>query len=197
MYLTITHPDLSYSVNRLSQFLANPRLPHLHAAMRVLQYIKRTLGQGLFFSSSSIVQLKAFAYSDWAACPDTWRSILGFCVFLGSALVSWKSKKQQVITRSSVEAKYCYMANTTCELIWLLGLIKYLKVSHLGPALLFCDNQAALHIAANPVYHDRTKHIKIDLHLVREKVQAGLLKTLHVNTHNQLADLLTKALHPS
>ena len=87
------------------------------------------------------------------------------------------------------------MANTTCELIWLISLLK--DVPHLSLALLFCDNQTALHIAANPIYHERTKHIEIDYHIVREKLQTGLLKTLHVLTHNQLADLLIKALHPS
>ena len=77
------------------------------------------------------------------------------------------------------------------------GLLKDLGVHYLGPTLLFCDNQSALHIVANPIYHERTKHIEIDCHIVQEKLQADLLKTLHVHTHNQLIDLLTKALHPS
>ena len=197
LYLTITRPDLSYSINRLSQYLANPRLPHLYDAMRILQYIKRTPEQGRFFSSTTTVQLKAFADSDWAACPDTQCFISGFYVFLGSYLISQKSKKQQIVSRLSAEAEYWCITNTTCELVWLFALLKDLRVTHPGSTLLFCDNRAALYIATNLVYHERNKHIKIDCFIVREKIQAGLLKTLHVHTNNQLPDIFTKAFHHS
>ena len=107
--------------------------------------------------------------------------------------MSWKSKKQPTVARSLAEAEYRAMANVASEVDWLVKLVQDFGIS-VGSVKLLCDNQAALHIASNPTFHERTKHIDIDCHFVKERVQSGLLKLIHVKSQHQLADLMTKAL---
>lgn len=166
----------------------------MKALNRVLQYIKGFVGQGLFLSSSSSPEIKAFSDTDWASCPETRRSITGFCVFISDSLVFWRSKKQHTVSRSIAELEYRAMAATASEITWLQKLLKDLYITQEKPAILYYDNQAALYISSNPVFHERTKHIEINCHYVREKMQEENLKALHVRTEHQVADILTKPL---
>ncbi|XP_048622908.1 uncharacterized mitochondrial protein AtMg00810-like [Brassica napus] len=197
LYLTHTRPDITYAVHKLSQFMSAPRQDHLTAAQQVLRYLKNDPAQWMFYPASSSVHLTAFCDADWASCPDSRRSTTGYCVFLGDSLISWRAKKQHTVSRSSSEAEYRSIADTTCELIWLVVLLRDLHCPLTGPATLFCDNQYAFHVASNPVFHERTKHIEIDCHVVREKLLSGFLKIMHVRSEHQLEDILTKTVQPA
>ncbi|KAM2531947.1 hypothetical protein PS1_000623 [Malus domestica] len=194
IYLTITRPEISYSVHILSQFMQQPRKPYLDAVHRLLRYLKGAPRQGLLFPSNGSLILIGYYDANWARCPITRRSVTGYCIFLGGVLMSWKTKKQSTVSRSSIEAEDRAMALATCELTWMKVLLADLRVDHHGPAKLYCDNQDALHIAANPVFHERNKHIEIDCHVVREQIQSGVITTTYIPTRQQLANIFTKPL---
>uniref|UniRef100_A0A2N9IIA8 Uncharacterized protein n=1 Tax=Fagus sylvatica TaxID=28930 RepID=A0A2N9IIA8_FAGSY len=149
VYLTVTRPDISYAVHQ------------------------GTLFHGLHFSAQSPLTLRAYSDADWAGDPTDRRSTTGYCFLLGSSLISWRSKKQSVVARSSTEAEYRALADTTSELLW-----------------------SAIQIAHNDVFHERTKHIEIDCHLVRHHLLQGSLQLISVSSHDQLADIFTKS-HPT
>ncbi|KAI3500537.1 hypothetical protein L1887_36359 [Cichorium endivia] len=194
IYLTNTRPDISFTVQTLSQFMHAPRKSHLKIAVRVLRYLKLCPGKGILMSKSSDLLLTAWSDSDWAKCVNSRRSITGYCLFLGDNLISWKSKKQSTVSRSSTESEYRALATVTCEVLWLLKLMQDLGLKYKVPISIFCDNQSAILLSLNPVLHERTKHIEIDVHLVRDKVSEGVVKVVKVDSSEQIADILTKPL---
>jgi hypothetical protein len=196
LYLTTTRPDITFIVQQLSQFISKPTQVHYQAACRVIRYLKGSPGHGLMFSRDSKLQIFGFSDADWAGCLDTRKSVTGMCFFLGTSLISWHTKKQTIVSRSSSEAEYRALGSATCEIQWLLYLLADLKVTCDHIPVMYCDNQSALHVAANPVFHERTKHLEIDCHIVREQVQAGILHLMSVTSAEQLADFFTKSLHP-
>lgn len=194
IYLTITRPDITYPVHILSQFMSTPTTVHWNAALKLLRYIKNSPGQGLLLSASSPLELSVFSDADWGTCPMTRRSLSGYCVMLGKSLLSWKCKKQNTVARSSAEAEYRSMANAVCEATWLFNLLRELSIPIPTPLPLFCDNSSALQIAENPILHERTKHIALDCHLVRDNVKSGFICPTYLSTKIQPADLFTKSL---
>ena len=192
VYLTVTQPDISYTVHIVSQFMAAPRSLHYAAVLRILQYLKGTLFHGLHLSSQSSLTLQAYSDANWAGDPTDRRSTTGYCFLLGDSLISWRSKKQSVVARSSTEAEYRALADTTVELLWLRWLLQDLGIDCSTAIPIHCDNRSAIKIAHNDVFHERTKHIEIDCHFVRHHLLQGTLQLRSVSSQDQLADIFTK-----
>ena len=192
IYLSHTRPDIAYAVSVVSRFMHNPSKQHMDAVVRILRYLKSAPGKGLLFSKHGNTDILGYSYSDWAGKGDR-RSTSGYLTFVGGNLVTWKSKKQKVVSLSSAEAEYRAMVKGICELLWLKRLMGELGFSSEKPMKLFCDNQSAIKIAENPVQHDRTKHVEIDRNFIYEKLENKEIEVPYVSTKGQLADMLTKA----
>ena len=167
---------------------------HWNAFIHIVKYIKGSLGKGLLYSHNNYTKVVFYSDADLAGSPSDRRSTSGYCVSIDDNLISWKSKKQSVVARYSAEAEYRVMVSATCELIWLKELLKELQFGEVTQMTLICDNQVALHISSNPVFHERTKHIEIDCHFIREKIISGDIKTEFVKLNSQLTDIFTKPL---
>lgn len=193
-YLTFTRPDIAYGVHQVCLYMHDLRVPHMNALRRIIRYIKGTLRHGLQMVKGDIGCLTAYSDADWAGCPDTRRSTSGYCVFLGPNLVSWSAKRQRTVSRSSSEAEYKGVANAVAELSWLRNLMTELHLKISKTSVVYCDNISSVYLASNPVKHQRTKHIELDIHFVREKVAIGEVKVMFVPSSLQYADIFTKGL---
>ncbi|GAU17623.1 hypothetical protein TSUD_254980 [Trifolium subterraneum] len=193
-YLTFTRPDISYAVQQVCLHMHDPKDEHMNALKRILRYIQGTLDHGLHLYKSPVSGLTSYTDADWGGCPDTRRSTSGYCIFLGDNLISWSSKRQPTLSRSSAEAEYRGVANVVSESCWIRNLLLELHCPIHKATLVHCDNISAIYLSGNPVQHQRTKHIEMDIHFVREKVARGQVRVLHVPSRYQIADIFTKGL---
>nr|GEZ06861.1 ribonuclease H-like domain-containing protein [Tanacetum cinerariifolium] len=171
-YLTFTRQDLSYAVKQICLYMHDPREPHLAALKCILRYVQDSLDLGLHLYASSTTSLVGYTNVDWAGCPSTRRSTSGYCVFLGDNLLSWSIKRQHTLSCFGAEAEYQGVANVVAETTWLRNLLRELHSPLSTATLVYYDNVSAIYMAANPVQLQRTQHIEIDIHFVRDMVTA-------------------------
>lgn len=164
IYLTLTRPDITYTVNVVSLFMHSPASAHLVVVDRILCYLKKNPGKDIIFTKYDIILLEAYTDAGWAGSIDM-KFTTGYCIYLDENLVVWRSKKQTVYVRSSAEAEYWAVAMGITELLWVNILLKNIGIEIDGTMRLYCDNKAAIYLSNNPVLHDRTKYVEIDWHL--------------------------------
>jgi hypothetical protein len=171
-----------------------PQEEHMQAVHRILSYLKLNPGRGIFFKKSITRNIEIYTDADHARDRETRKSTSGYCTYVWGNLVTWRSKKQTVVSTSSAEAELRAVEKGVCEGIWVMRLLKELGIQHDGPMQLWCDNKASIEMVKNPVYHDRTKHVEIDRHFIKEKIEAGIMTLSHIRSADQIADIFTKPL---
>jgi hypothetical protein len=196
MYMAIcTRPDMAFSVNRLAQFSANPGCTHWSAVQHVLSYLKATRSYRLVLGGRSTnITLMGSADSDYVSNVDTQKSVSGYAFFLGKGMISWSSKKQATVTTSSCEAEYISACHTAKEAVWLRKLLNLLGYKQELPTLIQSDNMGTITIIKDPSFHAHSKHIDIQHHYVRERVENQEPEFKYVHTSKMIADILTKPL---
>ncbi|XP_075170114.1 uncharacterized protein LOC142242423 [Haematobia irritans] len=188
-----TRPDIQHSVSKLAQHNTNPHAEHMVAVKHILRYLRGTAEFGLKFEKGDSV-VHGYVDSDWGSDAIDRKSYTGYVFFIGNSVVSWESKKQQTVALSTTEAEYMAMSNASKEAIYLGKFLEELGYSDGSPIQLNVDNQGAIKLAMNPVYHNRTKHIDIKFHHVREVIRRKEVELRYCPTEEMIADIMTKNL---
>jgi hypothetical protein len=194
MYLVNTRPNICYAVNVLSQFMSQPRQTHLIAAKHVLRYLRGTVGYGLRYASSVDLSLQGYADADWEGSAVDRKSTFDCCFTLGSAMVSWCSRKHSSVALSTAKVEYIALSVAVCEAVWLPKLLTDLFDHEMDPTTIHCDNQSCVKLSENLAFHDISKHIEIKYHYIRDMVQRKTIHVQYLPTHEQIADIFTKPL---
>ncbi|XP_058746118.1 uncharacterized mitochondrial protein AtMg00810-like [Vicia villosa] len=192
-YLTFTRTDISYVVQHVCFHMHSLCTEHMLPLKHILRYVQGTLQFGLHLYHSPIEKLVSYTDANWGGCSDTLQSILDYCVFLGDNLISWFSKRQPTLSRSSVEYEYRGVANEASKSCWLRNLLLELHFPISYATLVHCDNVSSIYLSDNPIQHQCTKHIEMDIHFVRE-VTRRQAHVLHVLSRHQITYIFTKGL---
>ncbi|XP_057416150.1 secreted RxLR effector protein 161-like [Lotus japonicus] len=182
MYLTSTRPDIMHSVSLLSRYMHCPSEIHFQAAKRILRYVRGTTDYGIRYRQVKSFSFHGYSDSDWAGCVDDMRSTSGYCFTLGSGVFSWCSKKQEIIAQSTAEAEYVAAAAAVNQTLWIRKIMADLHMEQHGSTQILVDNQAAIAISNDPVFHGKTKHFKIKLYFLREVQREGEVKLIYCKT---------------
>ena len=193
IYLSHTKLDIAYAVGVVSRFMHMPQIQHMTSVMRILRYLKGTSSRGLLFDKNDNLDLLSYTDADWGGDRDNRKSTSRYFTIVGGNLVTWKSKKQKVVALSSAEVEFWGIVKGITKVLWIRKLLGELNFPQKGSCSLFCDNKAAISISGNPVQHDRTKYVEINRHLIKEKLEKGIISLPFVRLKDQLADILTKA----
>lgn len=194
LYLTASRPDLLFAASVLSRFMQDPGQKHLVAAKKVLRYVKGTIDYGIVYTQTKNGVLEGLSDSDWAGCPDDFKSTSGYVFTLGSGVCSWLSRKQEVVAQSTEVAEYSAASAAANQAIWLRKVLHDLKQIQVAPTVIKVDNQSALAMVKNLVNHGRTKHIQVKFHAIRQVEKEGEVTLVHCSSKNQFADIVTKPL---
>jgi hypothetical protein len=194
-YLTYTRSDLTFSVGYVSRFMQRSTTEHQQAVKRIIRYVTGTLDHDLYYPMCpGEAHLVRYSDSDHAGDIDTSKSTSGILFFFGKCLVSWQSVKQQVVTLSSCEAEYIAASTASTQALWFVRLLSDLLGRDTGAVELQLDSKSALALAKNPIFYERSKHIRVKHHFIRGCLKEWSIKTGYINTKDQLANLLTKPL---
>lgn len=191
-----TRPDLSFAVNLLSRFQANPGRAHWNAILHVFAYIKGTLDYQITYHRGTDGGLKPYGYvdSDYAGDTDTRRSTSGFVFMMAGGAVSWSSKRQPTVSLSTTEAEYMALTRAAQQAIWMFSFMSEIGLPQEMPATLYGDNMSSIALTLNHKGHSRAKHIDVHHHFIRERVEEGDIEVVHISSAENLADILTKPL---
>jgi hypothetical protein len=193
LYLTATRPNIQFSVCLCARFQASLRTSHRQAVKRIFMYLHHTPDFGLWYLASSSLALHGFSNADFAGCRLDRKSTSGTCLFMGSSLVSWSSLKLSSVAQSITEAEYVVTTSCCSQLLSITYTMSDFceEYTHVP---LQCDSTNAISVAKNPILHCKTKHIEVRYHFLRDNIEKGKIALIHVPTHDQLADILTKPL---